>query len=97
MRLHYRSRSRLALSTVISPLVRGAIEGLESRMLLTAGGLDLTFGSAGKVLADFPGAAALQSDGKILVLNGTRLLSRYTADGKPDTSFGIKGAMALTY
>lgn len=96
-RLHYRSRSRLALSTAISPVVRAAVEGLESRVFLNAGGLDLTFGSAGKVLADFPGAAALQSDGKILVLNGARLLSRYTADGKPDTSFGINGATALTY
>jgi len=96
-RLYYRCHSRLTLSKAISSVVRAAVECLESRMFLNAGGLDLTFGNGGTVLADFPGKAALQSDGKILVLNGTRLISRYTADGKPDTSFGINGATALPY
>lgn len=65
-------------------------------MFLNAGGLDQAFGSAGEVLGGSPGATALQSDGKILVLSAG-LLTRYTADGKIDTGFGTNGSTALAH
>jgi len=74
---------------------------LEDRTLLTAWGLDPTFGTAGKVTtalgtgssAGF--ATALQSDGKVVVVgqsfDGTTndfTVARYNTDGTLDTSFG---------
>jgi uncharacterized delta-60 repeat protein len=58
-------------------------------------GLDLTFGSGGKVTEGLPGGAvamALQPDGKVLVL-GERRLARYTALGTPDLDFGAGGSV----
>lgn len=59
-----------------------------------AGGLDPTFGSAGIVTntaLGFAVAAALQQDGKLLVLDGYFHLARYQTDGQIDTTFGIAG------
>jgi uncharacterized delta-60 repeat protein len=62
------------------------------------GSLDPTFGSQGIVTltASFPYAIAIQTDDKILVLNGpvahqTPPVYRYSADGAADTSFGNDG------
>lgn len=69
------------------------------------GTLDPTFGSGGKVMTPIPGAsgsavsAALQSDGKIVVLAAVDWgdespdigLVRYTVDGLPDPDFGDGG------
>ena len=71
----------------------------------TDGTLDPTFGSGGKVMTPIPGAsgsavsAALQSDGKIVVLAAVDWgdesldigLVRYTVDGLPDPDFGGGG------
>jgi uncharacterized delta-60 repeat protein len=56
----------------------------------TDGSLDNIFGSGGRVVeAAFggAGAAALQSDGKIVVVSGASLV-RFTINGELDTSFG---------
>jgi uncharacterized delta-60 repeat protein len=67
------------------------------------GTLDTTFGSGGKVLTDFGGqdslaAAAVQSDGKIVVAGssfvgccGDFVLARYDTDGTLDATFGTNG------
>ena len=70
------------------------------------GSLDMTFGVAGKVLADFEGwgaganALAIQTDGKIVAAGWAWPanyflpsfgLARYNQDGSPDTAFGIGG------
>src|SRR5207249_1300852 len=71
------------------------------------GGLDLSFGSGGRVLTDFGGddeaaALALQADGKIVVagLSGSGgvalvALARYNPNGTLDASFG-SGGQVLT-
>jgi uncharacterized delta-60 repeat protein len=69
----------------------------------TDGSLDPSFGTAGKVITDFPShraqaqAVALQVDGKIVVA-GTALganadfaVARYNADGSLDSTFGSGG------
>jgi uncharacterized delta-60 repeat protein len=77
-------------------------ESLENRQLLSAGELDTTFGSGGKVLTNQGLAAgtgvALQADGKIVVAaqgdgmaaTGFELI-RYNSDGSIDSSFGDSG------
>jgi uncharacterized delta-60 repeat protein len=66
------------------------------------GSLDGTFGSGGKVTTDFDGhyefgyAAALQSDGKIVVAGQSSdgyvfALVRYNVDGSLDVNFGMAG------
>jgi uncharacterized delta-60 repeat protein len=73
------------------------------------GALDTSFGSGGKTLLDFSTpidvalAVALQSDGKIVVVGGTRelgsrmtspydlALARFNPDGTVDTTFGTGG------
>ena len=77
---------------------RGLIESLESRRLLSAGGLDSSFGKGGITNAGFTsdaggGAMAVQSDGKIVEAGNTGdgqdvALVRYNANGTLDTSFG---------
>ena len=69
---------------------------------LTAGCLDTTFGSGGKVLLPLPenssssSHSAVQSDGKIVVItetNGKHRLFRLNADGSIDTTFGSGGSV----
>lgn len=86
------------------------IEGLESRTMLSAGGLDTGFGRDGIAIqnprstADGNArAAALQADGKVVVVGdgsiaGARfpVVSRVNADGSVDTSFGIAGSVELS-
>ncbi len=68
------------------------------------------FGAGGFVLTDFGGyddfakAAAIQSDGKIVVAggssNGTHsefVLARYNADGTPDDDFGVDGLATVLF
>lgn len=69
------------------------------------GSLDTTFGNGGKVLTTFADhAAAIQSDGKILVAgsmkNGSDVdfaVARYDSDGTLDTSFGIGGTQITNF
>ncbi len=62
-----------------------------------SGGLDLGFGSGGKVSTAFGGddtAMALQADGKIIMVGGSStdfLLARYNLDGSLDAGFGTGG------
>jgi uncharacterized delta-60 repeat protein len=82
------------------------LERLEPRVLLSAGDLDLTFGSGGKVVTNLTGgfdaaaSAIVLSNGKILVggrvtppnTGGASLvLARYNSDGTLDTTFGDGG------
>jgi fibronectin-binding autotransporter adhesin len=58
------------------------------------GSPDPTFGTGGRTVTDLgrdlrATSAALQTDGKLLV--GSNGVTRYTADGKLDTSFGVDG------
>jgi uncharacterized delta-60 repeat protein len=80
-----------------------AIEALEPRRLLSAGQLDPTFGSGGKI-ADptHPGAnsVVVQTDGKVveagLASYGAQAvlsLARFNVDGTPDQSFGYLGGL----
>src|SRR5689334_8527628 len=68
------------------------IEHLENRSLLSAGDLDSTFGSAGKVIGPAGSAAdvVVQSDSKIIAAEGTTLV-RYNANGSLDTTFDSDG------
>ena len=70
----------------------------------TAGALDASFGSAGKVITDFAGnddygnSMAVQSDGKIIVAGYSYYgdnfeVARYTAEGALDPSFGSGGKL----
>ena len=70
------------------------------------GGLDATFGSAGKVTGNFGGEdeearqLVLQPDGRILVavLSGTNfLLTRFSPDGSLDDGFGGGGAVLTPF
>jgi uncharacterized delta-60 repeat protein len=72
------------------------------------GGLDPSFGSAGKVATDFGGAQesasglALRSDGKIVVAGfdrraSTWIVARYNTDGSLDTGFGNGGQVETTF
>lgn len=78
---------------------RCAVEPLETRVMLSAGDLDPTFGVGGKVVtgaALVTGSArslAVQADGKIVVPDdGPKLeIRRYTADGALDPTFGAGG------
>ncbi|HEX8189042.1 MAG TPA: delta-60 repeat domain-containing protein, partial [Pyrinomonadaceae bacterium] len=75
-----------------------------------AAGLDLTFGDGGKVLTDFPEVndipadAALQPDGRLVVVGYTEgptsadfALARYNADGTLDPSFGAGGKVRTSF
>src|SRR6185436_11373037 len=59
-------------------------------------GLDLTFGSQGKVFTGFGSVRALtqQADGKLLSL-GRTTIARFNTDGTPDTTFGTGGKIDL--
>ncbi len=74
-------------------------------VLASDGDLDGTFGIGGRVSSrfpDFPNAAAIQPDGKILAAttigmnlgpdpSGIRVIVRYNSDGSLDADFGIDG------
>lgn len=100
-----RSRTGFALAAAVVP----AIEPVESRLLLSAGALDTTFGSNGTVETGFAGVmnsgahdAVLQSDGKIVVLNDGEndtnvRLARFTVNGQLDGTFGSGGVVTLPF
>lgn len=95
-----------------STTLRGRLETLEERTLLTGIALDPTFGTGGLVRTDQIGVssdaatsiAIAQPDGKIIVAGNANqpnvgdhfLLARYTADGSLDTSFGNGGFVTTT-
>ncbi|MDZ8069957.1 MAG: DUF4347 domain-containing protein [Nostoc sp. DedQUE08] len=85
-------------------------ETVTVKLVLNAGDLDPTFGIGGKVITDLGSdddeakSAAIQADGKIVVLGytfssnindyGTKFaLTRYNVDGTLDTSFGSGGKL----
>ena len=79
---------------------RSAFEPLESRMLMSAGDLDPTFGGDGMASVSFPGAtfevsdAAVQADGKVVLVGAhgaNSAVARLNADGTVDASFGAGG------
>jgi uncharacterized delta-60 repeat protein len=85
---------------------RPRLEELEGRVLLSAGDLDPSFGTGGKVTTNFgpssmnaASALALQSDGKMVVAGTTAgssgrpefAIARYNADGTLDPTFGSGG------
>ncbi|MEX2317457.1 MAG: delta-60 repeat domain-containing protein [Pirellulales bacterium] len=90
-----------------------SFERLEDRSLLSAGDLDLTFGTGGTVttdineLSDSAASVAIQSDGKIVVAGSTLptlkdiffdfAVVRYNADGTLDTSFGADGIATFDF
>ncbi|MDQ3130158.1 MAG: FG-GAP-like repeat-containing protein [Acidobacteriota bacterium] len=61
------------------------------------GSLDNTFGTGGKVASAISGyahAAALQTDGKIVIVGESgqnATIARYNSNGSPDTTFGTNG------
>ncbi len=81
-----------------------------ARLRDSDGGVDASFGSAGRVSADFGArdqahALAVQSDGKLVVAGVTGppaggpsdfALARFTAQGAPDASFGAGGKVTTT-
>src|SRR5262245_11230873 len=92
---------------------RPRLEQLEARCLLSAGDLDATFGTLGKVLTTFSGgfaeaaSVAVQPDGKLVVAGVTATfgtsgsedfaLVRYNPDGSLDTSFGSGGRVRTDF
>ena len=88
------------------------VELLEDRMLLSAGDLDPSFGTGGKVTSSFLGptdsdgrsVVIQQPDGKIVVA-GTSFsptgadfaLARYNTNGSLDTTFGSGGTVATDF
>jgi uncharacterized delta-60 repeat protein len=88
------------------PSYRPLLERLEDRCLLSAGDLDTTFGTGGKVNADFgfafgptvdnAYAVTIQPDGKVVVAGTTSLdndmaLMRFQNNGTLDSGFGTGG------
>lgn len=90
---------------------RPGLESLESRVLLSAGALDPTFGTGGKVLTGVQGsrggaaqAVVVQADGKIVTAGPAGSgavqgfgLTRYNADGSLDKSFGAGGTVLTPF
>lgn len=90
---------------------RVQVEGLDGRLLLTAGALDTTFGPSGEGgrftsdAAQYGNAVVTQDDGKIVVagnINSAETLSdfvltRFHADGTPDVAFGDGGRVVLDF
>ena len=65
-----------------------------------SGALDSTFGSGGVVTLNFGGdgtAAALQSDGKIVVVGSGFALARFNANGTLDNTFGKRGEVTTSF
>src|SRR4051812_11316660 len=92
------NRATALVSRAVAPV---HIDALESRRLLSAGDLDLSFGTAGNIVYRPPGehaqVFARQADGKVLI-GGTAnpmLVRRFNTDGTVDSSFGTAGAVKL--
>jgi uncharacterized delta-60 repeat protein len=93
---------------VLMKFVANPIESLESRTLLSAGQLDLTFSGDGRFTAAIAGNITItdgtaQSDGKTLVagtIDGSSgkdlFVARVTADGALDTSFSGDGIATVS-
>jgi len=86
------------------------IEMLEQRRLLSAGWLDPTFNTVGKVIQPYRSTAdgvatVVQSDNKVVVVGDTQqsgatkdaFVSRYNDDGSVDTLFGTNGVTFLNF
>jgi uncharacterized delta-60 repeat protein len=97
-------------SVVVAFLAALGVLGGVTAANAAAGGLDQTFGSGGIVTTayngPFPAAAALQSDGRIVVIAGfdndpaaTEAFGvlRYQANGTPDGSFGAGGRTSAAF
>ncbi|HZL37254.1 MAG TPA: hypothetical protein VFC78_18185 [Tepidisphaeraceae bacterium] len=72
------------------------VERMETRLLMSAGQLDATFGNGGQVSgALFPGdsasSTALQTDGKIVIATHHFDLARFDPNSLLDPSFGVDG------
>lgn len=84
--------------------LRPRVEALEDRCLLSAGALDTSFGTGGKVImANVTNGTQdmlVQPDGKIVIgsaVNGQFELLRFNADGKSlDSTFGSGGKVLTT-
>ena len=79
---------------------RFVVESLENRMLLSAGDLDPTFGTGGKIFlpSQETQVVAVQTDGKILLAaGGTIGLERLDVNGTVDISFGTNGAVSVPF
>src|SRR5262245_38949755 len=87
------------------------VEALENRITPTAGQLDPTFGSGGRVTTRFPipssdygWSCAIDSQGGTVVagitydgVNSDFAVARYTSAGALDASFGANGAMVFDF
>lgn len=89
------------------------VESLETRVLLSAGDLDPTFGNGGLVTTnneinrnEAAKAVAIQDDGKIVVAGDIQIgigvdtafaLYRYNPDGTLDSSFGNNGQVVMDF
>jgi len=76
------------------------LEGLESRLLFSAGDLDVGFGVGG--LKTYVGASpvslmAVQGDGKIVLAGVGSFVERLNADGSRDLSFGENGEVSVAF
>lgn len=91
---------------------RAAIEKLEPRAYLAAGGLDPSFGRGGKVLTDFSAPADSEAsavvvlpDGKVLaagqavtdMAHSSFAMTRFLSDGRVDATFGDGGQVVLSF
>jgi uncharacterized delta-60 repeat protein len=77
-------------------LVSGGVHRLQVRRYLPNGTIDTSFGTEGNgrviVNAAYGLAVAIQpQDQKILTMGDNRVLVRLTANGTPDTTFGVNG------
>jgi uncharacterized delta-60 repeat protein len=96
----------VSISKRVAVFLGAALLGSSAQVMAQAGSLDPTFGTGGIVITTFGGAnntvanaAAIQSDGKIVVAGlippaqdvGEQGLVRYNPDGSLDSSFGTGG------
>ena len=95
VRASTRSSNRSSRRSVVSA---AAFEALEKRELMSAGQLDTTFGSGGRlasqVLPFTPLAFAVQKDGKTLAIGSADTnfaVARINTNGTLDTPFGPRG------
>lgn len=100
-------KKEVLLSTIVISLVISVV--LIVQVGAEPGKLDPTFGDEGVTLFDFgglddwPNAAALQNDGKILVSGWVNIWPgdfgtvRVLADGRPDSSFGSDGKVTTAF
>jgi uncharacterized delta-60 repeat protein len=98
-------RQKRTCSLPVISIVGASTETMERRALLTAGGVDLSFGNSGHVITEFDDwstlsetalSSARQSDGKIVAV-GEGGMARYLADGSLDVSFGLGGRVAIPH